>query len=396
MIDNYLIEIKELYEDQLLNSELEFWLKYGFDKENGGIYTALDRDGSILDTDKSVWFQARALWIYSTAYEKYGNRKYLELATSLVEFIDSHCYDTDGRMYFRVSKEGNPVVKRLRYYFSEAFTIMGYSVYGRITNNNKYIEKAYDLFLFVEDIKESNILIPKMTRKVRDFGAPMIFLNVLSELRESLPQKKSDINLYIDKLLLEIETYFVKDDLKAVLEQCLYNGEINSDHFEGRMLNPGHAIEGSWFIMNEGLKRNDSNLINLGLKMLDWMFDRGWDNEYGGIIQYRDLYDKSLSEYHQDMKFWWPQCECAIALLLAYSLTNDDSYLNKFKMVNNYIQNNFVDLEYGEWFGYLHRDNTLATPLKGNMYKGPFHIPRMYLKCIEIIESLYENSNMIK
>ena len=384
----FLKQINDLYEDQLINHELNFWLDNGFDKENGGLYTALDRDGSILDTDKSVWFQARALWIYATAYEKYKDERYLELATSLVKFIEAHCFDSDNRMFFRVTSDGKPVIKRIRYYFSEAFTIMGYCVYGRVTNNPEYIEKAYQLYLFVEDLKKSNILVPKMTRKVRDFGGPMILLNVLSELRKSYPNKSEDINKYIDQLLLEIKTYFVRDDYQAVIEQCLENGEINKDHFEGRMLNPGHAIEGAWFIMNEGSSRGDEELIQLGLKILNWMFEKGWDKEYGGIIQYRDLLNKSLSEYHQDMKFWWPQCEAAIAQLLAYSLTKDESYLEKFKMVNDYIQNNFVDKEYDEWFGYLHRDNSLATPLKGNMYKGPFHIPRMYLKCLEIINNI--------
>ncbi len=384
----FLKQINDLYEDQLINHELNFWLENGFDKENGGLYTALDRDGSILDTDKSVWFQARALWIYATAYEKYKDERYLELATSLVNFIEAHCFDSDNRMFFRVTNDGQPVIKRIRYYFSEAFTIMGYCVYGRVTKNPEYIEKAYQLYLFVEDLKKSNILVPKMTRKVRDFGGPMILLNVLSELRKSYPNKNEDINKYIDQLLLEIKTSFVRDEYQAVIEQCLENGEINKDHFEGRMLNPGHAIEGAWFIMNEGSSRGDQELIQLGLKILNWMFEKGWDKEYGGIIQYRDLLNKSLSEYHQDMKFWWPQCEAAIAQLLAYSLTKDESYLEKFKMVNDYIQDNFVDKEYDEWFGYLHRDNSLATPLKGNMYKGPFHIPRMYLKCLEIINNI--------
>ncbi len=384
----YLNEIKKLYESQLLNDELSFWLKYGFDRKNGGVFTALDRDGSILDTDKSVWFQARALWIYSTAYEKYKNEEYLDFAKSLVAFLDNHCFDSDGRMFFRVTKDGFPVIKRLRYYFSEAFTIMGYSAYGRITNNPYYIEKAYNLYLFVNKLKESNILIPKFNRDIKEFGGPMILLNVLSELRKSYKEKAININNYIDTQINEIKTYFVRDNLKVVLEQCMFNGELNIEHFEGRLLNPGHAIEGAWFLMNEGFERKDTNLINLGIKILDWMFERGWDIEYGGIYQYRDLLNKSISEYHQDMKFWWPQCECLIALLLAYSLTQDCKYFNRFKLTNEYVQTNFVDTECGEWYGYLHRDNTLATPLKGNMYKGPFHIPRMYLKCIEIIDNL--------
>ena len=174
--------------------------------------------------------------------------------------------------------------------------------------------------------------------------------------------------------------------MKTVLETVGPNGEFLSDHFEGRIVNPGHAIEGSWFIMNEGLLRDIDEYIETGLDVLDWMWDSGWDSEYGGgIIQYRDAAGKSLSEYHQDMKFWWPQCEAVIANLLAYSITGNEKYLQHFHDVDSYISERFIDREYGEWFGYFHRDGTLATALKGNLYKGPFHIPRMYMKAIEII-----------
>ena len=119
------------------------------------------------------------------------------------------------------------------------------------------------------------------------------------------------------------------------------------------------------------------------------MWDAGWDDEYGGgIIQYRDALGRSLSEYHQDMKFWWPQCEAVIANLMAYSITHDEKYLECFHAVDKYISDRFIDREYGEWFGYFHRDGTLATALKGNLYKGPFHIPRMYMKAISIIDSM--------
>ena len=87
------------------------------------------------------------------------------------------------------------------------------------------------------------------------------------------------------------------------------------------------------------------------------------------------------------MKFWWPQCEAAIATLLSYSVTKDEKYLEWFEETMKYVEDRFVDNEYGEWFGYFHRDGTLSTPVKGNFYKGPFHIPRMYLKIIDIITS---------
>jgi N-acyl-D-glucosamine 2-epimerase len=97
------------YRHMLVDNILPFWLRYGLDRVHGGMYTALDRDGSILDTDKSVWFQGRALWTYATAYRQVEkNSGYKGACDSLVSFIEANCFDpSDGRMYFRVSKEGS-------------------------------------------------------------------------------------------------------------------------------------------------------------------------------------------------------------------------------------------------------------------------------------------------
>ena len=387
-------EVRKRYYDELVNDVLPFWLKYGMDPVNGGIYTGLDRDGSLIESDKSVWFQGRALWTFCTAYEKVGRKQeYLDAATSLVHFLEDHCFDSDGRMFFRVTADGRPVIKRLRYFFSETFAIIGFAAYSRITGKVEYKKKALELFDFVEKLRTSKgILIPKFNPEVEpsiSFGGPMILLNVLSELRAACPEDSEKINRSMAGLLEEVEKYFVRDDLKVVLEQCAPDGRFMKEHYEGRLLNPGHAIEGAWFIMNEGLASDDRHLIDLGLKMLDWMWSVGWDEECGGgIIQYRDAIGLPVSEYHQDMKFWWPQCEAAIATLMAYSITKENKWLCRFEMVDEYIEARFPDREYGEWFGYFHRDGSLATRIKGNLYKGPFHVPRMYMKCIEILDSM--------
>ena len=86
-------------------------------------------------------------------------------------------------------------------------------------------------------------------------------------------------------------------------------------------------------------------------------------------------------DYAQDMKFWWPQTEAIIATLYAYQATGDEKYLAMHKQINDYTYAHFPDSENGEWFGYLHRDGTVAQPAKGNLFKGPFHIPRMLIKC---------------
>jgi len=402
--------LSQEYCDRLVQKILPFWLTHGMDKVNGGIYTGLDRDGSLIETDKSVWFQGRALWTFASASiflkersEKHGEDhkaligECLEACASLVDFLEKHCTDPiDGRMYFRVTKDGKPVIKRLRYFFSETFAVVGYAAYARATNKKEYAQKALDMFRNVERIRNTpDLLVPKFnpeTSPSRGFGVPMILLNTVSELRscltELLPNEATFCNGFIDELLAEIKTYFIRPELQVVLEQCAPDGTIQHDHLEGRQLNPGHAIEGAWFVMKEGLFRGDKELQKLGCTMLDWMWRWGWDDEYGGIIYFRDLDGKSSSDYWQDMKFWWPQNEAVIANLYAYKITGASQYKEHFALAHKYFHARFSDDEYGGCYGYFHRDGTLSTPLKGNMYKGPFHTPRMYLEGSQLLDDL--------
>ena len=88
------------------------------------------------------------------------------------------------------------------------------------------------------------------------------------------------------------------------------------------------------------------------------------------------------------MKFWWPQCETILAALYAYVATGDGKYLEMHRRVNDYAYRVFPDAEYGDWYGYLHRDGTVAQPAKGNLFKGPFHIPRMMLKATQLCDEI--------
>ena len=91
------------------------------------------------------------------------------------------------------------------------------------------------------------------------------------------------------------------------------------------------------------------------------------------------------------MKFWWNHNETIIATLLAYELTGDEKYARMHQQIHDWSYAHFPDSEHGEWFGYLHRDGSIASTLKGNLWKGPFHLPRMLLTCSQICERLTQN-----
>lgn len=382
-----LIALKDFYKNQLLNDTVPFWFPRSMDEEHGGYLLMRDADGSLIDDDKAVWIQGRAAWLTATLYNTVEkNEQWLSASKSGIDFLNRHCFDTDGQMFFHVTRNGRPIRKR-RYFFSETFAVIANAAYAKASGDEQAAQKARDLFTTcLQYMSGEKKLQPKFTdtRPTRGIGGPMIMMNTAQQLRETIGDGRCDE--YISKWINDIETYHVKDDIKCVMEQVAPDGAI-IDHIDGRTLNPGHAIEGAWFILHEAVYRNnDKHLTDLGCRMLDYMWERGWDNEYGGILYFRDVYHKPVQEYWQDMKFWWPQNETIIATLLAYLITGKEKYAQWHKMIHDYAYSHFHDKEHGEWFGYLHRDGRIAQTAKGNLFKGPFHLPRQEWYCWQILE----------
>ncbi len=379
-------ELSRLYRATLLDDVIPFWLRHGIDLEHGGLFTALDRDGSLLDTDKSVWFQGRAGWMMSMLFLTLGSRpEHLEAARSCVDFSLKHCHSPEGKMWFTVTRDGRPLRMR-RYAFSESFAAISYAAFAQASGEERMAEAAvaaWDTYLRYNF--EPGAMTPKYepTRPMKGIGALMIGIVTAQELRSHLGERRvkgRTFTEWIDSFIHEIEQHFFKPDLGALMEMVAPDGSI-LDHLEGRTLNPGHAIEAAWFIMNEGRHRHDRALVTLGCRILDCMWERGWDTEQGGLLYFTDLHHKPVQEYWHEMKFWWPHCEAIIATLLAWKLTGEPRYAAMHQQVHEWSFAHFPDPQHGEWYGYLRRDGTVSQPAKGNMFKGPFHLPRMLWFC---------------
>ncbi len=381
---NYLNYWADLYKTDLTEDIMPFWLRNGLDRVNGGVYTCLDRDGSLMDTTKSVWFQGRFAFICAYAYNTVEQRpEWLEAARLTLDFIEQHCFDTDGRMFFEVMADGTPLRKR-RYIFSESFAAIAMAEYARATGDKSYAEKALALFKTMRRfLNTPGLLEPKYlpTLQAQGHSITMIMINVASRIK--MVAEDTELDEQITASVAAIEQYFIHPEFKALLEMVGPQGEF-IDTCNGRVINPGHCIETSWFLLDVAEARHDDHLRQLALQILDWSWDWGWDKEFGGIINFRDCRNLPSQDYSQDMKFWWPQTEAIIANLYAYKLTGNEKYLKRHRQISEWTYAHFPDRQYGEWFGYLHRDGSVAQPAKGNIFKGPFHIPRMMIKCIEL------------
>lgn len=392
-VKEYIKSWAESYKKDLTENIMPFWMEYGLDRENGGVYTCVNRDGSLMDTTKSVWFQGRFAFICSFAYNNVEKKQeWLDAAKSTLEFIEKHCFDEQGHMYFSVTSEGKPLRKR-RYVFSETFAAIAMSEYALATGDQHWAKRAIQVFEDTQRFLATPGFLPAKFEadvKLQGHSIVMILINVGSCIRKVVDDPK--LTQQIDESIEKLKKYFIHPEFKCLLETVGENGEFIDTNMT-RTINPGHCIETSWFIMEEAKLRGwDKPMFDMALQVFDWSWDWGWDKQYGGIINFRDCKNLPSQDYSQDMKFWWPQCETIIASLYAYLGTGDEKYLYRHERISEWTYAHFPDAEYGEWYGYLHRDGTVAQPAKGNLYKGPFHIPRMmikgYMLCQEILKKL--------
>ena len=390
-----LLEYKNLFKEELLDYCVPFWLNNAQDVEFGGIINCLDRKGEIYSTDKSVWMQGRCGCMFSYLYNNIEkNPEYLKFAKSAIDFAREKCTDSDGRMYFTVTRDGEPLRKR-RYFFSETFYVIACAEYFKATGDEKYLNEAkkyfeFTLSMYKDPTADPYKITPKSyasTRNMKGLANPMIMLNVASVIRDADKENYAYYTAIMKELIADIKCFY-KEEYRATFESLTVDNEVVLDSAPCRVINPGHDIECSWFLLEEAIKQNDTETIAFAERMFLDAFNFGWDKEYGGILYFKDILGKPVEAYEHDMKLWWPHNEAMIASLMFYLHTGKKEYYEIFERVTSYAFEHFSDREYGEWYGYLRRDGKpTEPPCKGHTYKGPFHVMRMLAKCVTMIEN---------
>jgi N-acylglucosamine 2-epimerase len=377
-----------LYRDELLGNILPFWMRHSRDEENGGFFTCLNRNGSVFDTDKFMWLQGRQVWCFSHLYHHVEQRpEWLDMALHGAAFMEKHGRDADGNWYFSLTAQGQPLVQPYNI-FSDCFATMAFAALDKAKPNEKYRQIALDTFENILKRKDNwkgiyNKAYPG-TRQLRNFSLPMILCNLSLELEGVLGKERVDA--FIPSLVQEVMEVFYQPDLGLILENVEADGSF-SDSFEGRLLNPGHAIEAMWFMMDLGKRMNDEALIRKACQVMLATLEHGWDRQFGGIFYFMDAKGAPPQQLEWDQKLWWVHVEALVALAKGYTLTGDEACARWFTMVHDYTWKHFRDPDFGEWFGYLNRRGEVLLPLKGGKWKGCFHIPRSLYQVWKTLES---------
>ncbi|MCU0336563.1 MAG: AGE family epimerase/isomerase [Sediminibacterium sp.] len=378
-----------LYRDELLQSILPFWVKHSKDAINGGFFTCLDRTGQVYDADKFMWLQGRQVWCFSSMYHNVAAKpEWLDMALHGANFMKKHGRDAAGNWYFSLNAQGQPLIQPYNI-FSDCFATMAFAALDKIQPSDESKDIAVSTFYNILRRKDNwkgvyNKAYPG-TRPLKNFSLPMILCNLALELEHVIGSE--EVDKLIPEVIHEVMEVFYQPDSGLILENVHPNGSF-SDSFEGRLLNPGHAIEAMWFIMDLGVRMKNDNLIQKAVDIMLRTIEYGWDKEYGGILYFMDIKGYPTQQLEWDQKLWWVHVEALVALAKGFALTGNEQCANWFEILHKYTWNKFRDPEYGEWFGYLNRRGEVLLSLKGGKWKGCFHIPRSLYQVSITLESL--------
>ncbi len=380
-------EYARRYRSQLLESVIPFWEHHSLDREYGGYFSCLDRTGSIYDSRKYIWMQGRQVWMFSRLYRELAARpEWLEIARGGVGFLRRFAKDPKGRCYFALTREGKPVAYQRKPY-AAVFTMLGLLEYGRAAGDEECVAEALEWFHKIE----------LWNRDPRRMGRPHF-------AGQALTNHLADVMVRLC-MALELDSFEPDPHYAVVVEDCLrlaalhYDPERRifkehawlaggppSDVPEARLWCPGHSIEVAWFILHAVQRFPETAWQQRALGALLGSIEGGWDHEYGGLFYFADVLGRPLPQLEAPMKLWWPHAEMIYALALAWSMTGEQAWMTWLSRADEYVQRQFSDPEYGEWFGYCDRRGNRVNEMKGGAYKGCFHVPRALLLASKQLE----------
>lgn len=402
-MDNALITLKQEMLQTLTENILPFWLRMQ-DMERGGFYGQMRGDGTLVkDANKGGILNARILWSFSAAYRVTRRPEYLDAATRAKDYIVRYFLDpVYGGIYWELDCNGNPVDTKKQFY-AIGFAIYGLSEYARATGDEESLNVALRLYDVIEEHSLDTLYngyIEACTRQWDEIEDMR-----LSELDANYPKSQNThlhiiepyANLY--RVLkatrpYEAVTMRVENSLRNLIDifcDKILNPETHHlDLFfdmdwtrgAGALESYGHDIECSWLMHEAALVLGDPEVlakVEPIVQLVAKASEKGL-NADGSMVHEANL----DTGYLDTDRHWWVQAETVVGFYNIYQYFNDASALDKALHCWQYIKDNLIDHELGEWFWSRDPERNInRKDDHAGFWKCPYHNSRM---CLEIIE----------
>ncbi|MEX0775077.1 MAG: AGE family epimerase/isomerase [Phycisphaeraceae bacterium] len=382
--------VRDRYHGLLFADVVPWWLRHARDEEQGGYFNCLNRDGTPYTSEKYFWPTARQVWFFSHLYRHHEARpEWLAHARHGFDFLDRYGFASDGKMYFRTGRAGEPRATCLSLY-TECFAAMAYAAFGAATGQAGHVRRAVQMF---------QRILPRLGKPT---DTPLLGYPILAEfhlhahdmIRLTVAEVLFDVTgerLWRDESVRSVESILTRHwhpQLDALLEQVSPVGKPMLDLPEARLVHPGHALESAWMILEVALAEHREDWVAAAVAIIRSSYRRGWDNELGGLRYLMNLDGSPAHALEADCKLLWPQCEALYATFLGWKATGAADLRGFYEQIEQYLLAHFRDPEHGEFFGYLNRDGSPIFTAKANGWEGCFHLPRVLFRMYQAARGL--------
>lgn len=410
-----LIGYKSKFELEL-NNILSYWIEYSVEKDEKSFYGAVDLNNiPVATANKSCVLNSRILWTFSTAAKKYHNNpEYEKIAQIALNVVTNDFYDKEFGGYFMELSPNNEIANDIKHTYSQAFVLYALCKYYDYSNSNNVLNQIKLLFnLLEEKTKDKNNLgyFEAYTRnwqfydenRMSDNNEPKS-MNTHLHLLEAY---SSLYKIYKNDLVKERLTELIEIFFSKIIRDDGHLGIFFDEKFEETVTSKGicsfgHEIEASWLLLeaadileDEEIKKK---LIPKLIQMVEAVKREGLDSD-GGLFLESTRYGSHL----RTNKHWWLQAENLVGFMNAFQLTSNLEYWEIVKKSWQFIFNNVIDHENGEWFTkvnrlgkpYLIEPENDPSPYYRNdwkidPWKCPYHNGRAMIELINRIDHLLE------
>ena len=392
----YALFLNEL-ETELTGAILPYWIKNMVDEDNGGFYGQIDGNDQLHpEAPKGSVLNARILWTFSSAYNYYGKKEYLDMADRAFRYCSNIFINRENNgVYWLVDPTGQPLILKNQIY-ALSFMIYGLSEYYRATKDKKALNDAIMLFNSIEKFSFDH----DKNGYFEAFDENWVILEDL-RLSDKDANEKKTMNTHLHILEAYANLYRIWKDghLRNQLRNLItvfMDKIIDWDTMHFRLffnsaweprdaeISFGHDIEGSWLIQEAAEVLGENDLVeeskHMAVKMVDVALAEGFDEDGGLYYEYKP--DGALDTD----KHWWPQAEAMVGLVNAYQIRSNPKYMDQTLKMWSFIKNKIIDTKGGEWYFKVDRaGKPYIGEDKAGIWKCPYHNGRA---CLEIVNRL--------
>lgn len=387
----------EEFRNELTNNILSFWVDKMPDNTHGGFYGCIDGNDILHKyANKGAIMNCRILWTFSAAYRLFRDPQYLTIAKRAFDYIQTYFIDKEyGGVYWELDCEGKPVNTKKQTYV-QGFALYGFSEYYRAVGDENALELTKEFFYLIEKTKDKNRggYFEAFTREWQATDDMR-----LSE-KDANEKKTMNTHLHIlepytnlcriwqNSQLQVAQRELIEIFMHRILDYNTYHLNLFFDEdwqVKSTAISYGHDIEAAWLLYEAAEVLADKPLLDeikiLSLKVADAASE---GIQADGSLIYEKNGDHTDYERH-----WWVQAEAIVGYMYAYKLSGNASYKQKAVDVWEYIKENLIDRENGEWYWSRLGDGAInRKDDKAGLWKCPYHNGRM---CMEMIENFSSN-----